>query len=256
MSAFYTNITSGHPCFSERNTLRHPLVVDRIPSRKSWVDREKLRFLQKKLKGDDMNWKQTWTQSIIVVSFLALCSLNVQAETAHWDIDPDHSLIEFRVAHMVISKTSGRFLDYRGFVEMDANAKTIKAIEATINADSINTNHEKRDGHLRNADFLDVKQFPTITYTMKTTQKEGEAYKVIGNLTLRGVTKEVTLTGTLNGVTKDPWGNTRVGFTADGKLNRKDFGMVWNKALDNGGLVVGDDVHIHLDIECIKAKTP
>lgn len=256
MSAFYTNITSGHPCFSERNTLRHPLVVDRIPSRKSWVDREELRFLQKKLKGDDMNWKQTWTQSIIVVSFLALCSLNVQAETAHWDIDPDHSLIEFRVAHMVISKTSGRFLDYRGFVEMDANAKTIKAIEATINADSINTNHEKRDGHLRNADFLDVKQFPTITYTMKTAQKEGEAYKVIGNLTLRGVTKEVTLTGTLNGVTKDPWGNTRVGFTADGKLNRKDFGMVWNKALDNGGLVVGDDVHIHLDIECIKAKTP
>ncbi len=256
MSAFYTNITSGHPYFSERNTLRHPLVVDRIPSRKSWVDREEIRFLQKKLKGDDMNWKQTWTQSIIVVSFLALCSLNVQAETAHWDIDPDHSLIEFRVAHMVISKTSGRFLDYRGFVEMDANAKTIKAIEATINADSINTNHEKRDGHLRNADFLDVKQFPTITYTMKTTQKEGEAYKVIGNLTLRGVTKEVTLTGTLNGVTKDPWGNTRVGFTADGKLNRKDFGMVWNKALDNGGLVVGDDVHIHLDIECIKAKTP
>ena len=254
MSAFYTNITSGHPCFSERNTLRHPLVVDRIPSRKSWVDREEIRFLQKKLKGDDMNWKQTWTQSIIVVSFLALCSLNVQAETAHWDIDPDHSLIEFRVAHMVISKTSGRFLDYRGFVEMDANAKTIKAIEATINADSINTNHEKRDEHLRNADFLNVKQFPTITYTMKTAQKEGEAYKVIGNLTLRGVTKEVTLTGTLNGVTKDPWGNTRVGFTADGKLNRKDFGMVWNKALDNGGLVVGDDVHIHLDIECIKAK--
>lgn len=201
-----------------------------------------------------MNWKQTWTQSIIVVSFLALCSLNVQAETAHWDIDPDHSLIEFRVAHMVISKTSGRFLDYRGFVEMDANAKTIKAIEATINADSINTNHEKRDGHLRTADFLDVKQFPTITYTMKTAQKEGEAYKVIGNLTLRGVTKEVTLTGTLNGVTKDPWGNTRVGFTADGKLNRKDFGMVWNKALDNGGLVVGDEVQIHLDIECIKAK--
>ena len=188
------------------------------------------------------------------MSFLALYPLSLQAETAHWDIDPDHSLIEFRVAHMVISKTSGRFFDYRGFVEMDANAKTINAIQASINADSINTNHEKRDGHLRNVDFLDVKQFPTITYTMKTAQKEGEAYKVVGNLTLRGVTKEVTLTGTLNGVTKDPWGNTRAGFTADGKLNRKDFGMVWNKTLDTGGLVVGDDVHIHVDIECIKAK--
>jgi len=190
------------------------------------------------------------------MGFLALCSLNVHAETARWNIDPDHSLIEFRVAHMVISKTSGRFLDYRGFVEMDVDARTIKAIEATINADSINTNHEKRDGHLRNADFLDVKQFPTITYTMKTAQKDGESYKVIGNLTLHGVTKEVPLTGTLNGITKDPWGNTRAGFTAEGKLNRKDFGMVWNKTLDTGGLVVGDDVHIHLDIECIKAKQP
>lgn len=202
----------------------------------------------------NMNRSRVWTQSIIIMSFLALYPLSLQAETAHWDIDPDHSLIEFRVAHMVISKTSGRFLDYRGFVEMDANAKTINAIQASINADSINTNHEKRDGHLRNTDFLDVKQFPTITYTMKTVQKEGEAYKVVGNLTLRGVTKEVTLTGTLNGVTKDPWGNTRAGFTADGKLNRKDFGMVWNKTLDTGGLVVGDDVHIHVDIECIKAK--
>lgn len=202
----------------------------------------------------NMNRNRVWTQSIIMMSFLVLCPLSVLAETARWNIDPDHSLIEFRVAHMVISKTSGRFLDYRGFVEMDASAKTITAIEATINADSINTNHEKRDGHLRNADFLDVKQFPTIIYTMKTAQKEGETYKVVGNLTLHGVTKEVTLTGTLNGVTKDPWGNTRAGFTADGTLNRKDFGMVWNKTLDTGGLVVGDDVHIHLDIECIKAK--
>lgn len=202
----------------------------------------------------NMNRSRAWTERIIMMSFLALCSLNVQAETARWNIDPDHSLIEFRVAHMVISKTSGRFLDYRGFVEMDANAKTINAIEATINADSINTNHEKRDGHLRNADFLDVKQFPTIIYAMKTARKEGETYKAVGNLTLHGVTKEVTLTGTLNGVTKDPWGNTRAGFTADGTLNRKDFGMVWNKTLDTGGLVVGDDVHIHLDIECIKAK--
>ncbi len=202
----------------------------------------------------NMNRSRVWTQSIVMLSFLALYPLSLQAETAHWDIDPDHSLIEFRIAHMVISKTSGRFLDYRGFVEMDANAKTINAIQASINAESINTNHEKRDGHLRNADFLDVKQFPTITYTMKTAQKEGQAYKVVGNLTLRGVTKEVTLTGTLNGVTKDPWGNTRVGLTADGTLNRKDFGMVWNKTLDTGGLVVGDDVHIHVDIECIKAK--
>lgn len=201
-----------------------------------------------------MKTERNWMQGIILVGLLGFFPLVVEAETARWDVDPDHSLIEFRVAHMVVSKTSGRFTDARGFVEMDADAKTIKTIEATINAASINTNHEKRDAHLRNADFLDVTQFPTMTYKMKSYQKDGEIYKVVGNLTLRGVTKEVMLNGTLNGVAKDPWGNTRAGFTADGRLNRKDFGMVWNKTLDNGGLVVGDEVHIHLEIECIKAK--
>lgn len=195
-------------------------------------------------------------QAIVIAGLLGCFPLGVEAETARWDIDLDHSVIEFRVAHMVVSKTSGRFLNYRGFVELDADAKTWKAIEATINADSINTNHEKRDQHLRSADFLDVKQFPTITYKMKNYQKEGDTYKVVGNLTLRGVTKEVSLIGTFNGVAKDPWGNTRAGFTAEGTLNRKDFGMIWNKALDNGGLVVGDDVQIRLDIECIKAQKP
>ena len=196
------------------------------------------------------------TSGMVMVGLLTLFPIVAGAETARWDIDPDHSTIEFRVAHMVVSKTSGRFTDYRGFVEMDAEAKTLKAIEATINAESINTNHEKRDAHLRNADFLDVKQFPTMTYKMKQYRKQGDIYTIIGDLTLRGVTKEVTLSGTFNGVTKDPWGNTRVGFSADGKLNRKDFGMVWNKVLDSGGLVVGDEVQIHLDIECIKAKNP
>ncbi|MCP9453264.1 MAG: YceI family protein [Nitrospira sp.] len=177
-----------------------------------------------------------------------------RAETARWNIDPDHSLIEFRVAHMMVSKTTGRFLDYRGFVEMDADAKTFKAIEAVINAASINTNHEKRDAHLRNEDFLDVQRFPTMTYKMKRYDKQGDKYTVVGDFTLRGVTKEVVLVGTFNGITQDPWGNLRAGFSAEGKLNRKDFGMVWNKALDNGGLVVGDEVQVHLEIECIKEK--
>ena len=195
-------------------------------------------------------------QAIVIASLLGCFPRGVEAETARWDIDPDHSIIEFRVAHMVVSKTSGRFLNYRGFVDLDADTKAWKTIEATINAESINTNHEKRDTHLRSADFLDVKQFPTITYKMKNYQKEGDTYKVVGNLALRGVTNEVTLIGTFNGITKDPWGNTRAGFTAEGTLNRKDFGMIWNKTLDNGGLVVGDDVQIRLDIECIKAKNP
>jgi polyisoprenoid-binding protein YceI len=176
------------------------------------------------------------------------------AETARYDVDPDHSIVEFKVAHMVISKTTGHFKDYTGFIEMDPDAGTVKAIEATIKTASVTTNQEKRDSHLRNPDFFDVEKYPTMTYKMKSYKKSGDAYTAVGDLSLHGITKEMTLTGNLNGVTKDPWGNIRAGFTAEGKVNRKDFGMVWNKALDNGGLVVGDEVWIKLDIECIKAK--
>lgn len=190
----------------------------------------------------------------------AVCGLAMMApglagaETARWEVDRDHSIIEFRVAHMVVSKTAGRFTDYSGVVEMDPEAKTFAVIEARIGTASVNTNQEKRDAHLRNGDFFDVEQYPFMTYKMKSYQKLGDGYTAVGDLTLRGVTKEILLTGNFNGVTKDPWGNQRAGFHAEGTLNRKDFGMVWNKALDNGGLVVGDDVHIRLDIECIKAK--
>ena len=178
----------------------------------------------------------------------------VHAEPARWNVDPDHSTIEFRVTHMVISKTAGRFMDYAGFIDMDAEDGMVTAIEATIKAESVNTNHIKRDTHLRNAEFLDVKLYPTITYKMKNYKKTVEGFTAVGDLTLHGVTKEVALAGHYNGATKDPWGNTRAGFSAEGKLNRKDFGMVWNKTLDNGGLVVSDEVQVRLDIECIKAK--
>lgn len=177
-----------------------------------------------------------------------------QAETARYDVDPEHSTIEFRVAHMVISKTTGHFKDYSGYIEMDPEAQTVKTIEATIKTASVNTNHEKRDTHLRTPDFFDAEKYPIMTYKLKQYQKNGDHYTALGDLTLRGVTKEISLTGNFNGITKDPWGNVRAGFNAEGKLNRKDFGMVWNKALDSGGLVVGDEVFIKLDIECIKAK--
>lgn len=176
------------------------------------------------------------------------------AETARYDVDRDHSAIEFRVAHMVVSKTQGRFMDYQGFIEMDPDALTVKAIEATIKTASVNTNHEKRDAHLRGPDFFNADKFPTMTYRLTSSRKVGEGYRAVGELTLLGVTKEITLVGTFNGVAKDPWGNIRTGFTAEGKLNRKDFGMNWSKQLDNGGLVVGDEVFIKLDIECIKAR--
>lgn len=176
------------------------------------------------------------------------------AETARYDVDRDHSAIEFRVAHMVVSKTQGRFMDYQGFIEMDPDALTVKTIEATIKTASVNTNHEKRDAHLRGPDFFNADKFPTMTYRLTSSRKVGEGYRAVGELTLLGVTKEITLVGTFNGVAKDPWGNIRAGFTAEGKLNRKDFGMTWSKQLDNGGLVVGDEVFIKLDVECIKAR--
>jgi polyisoprenoid-binding protein YceI len=178
----------------------------------------------------------------------------VHAEPARWNLDPEHSTIEFRITHMVVSKTTGQFTDYAGYIDMDAEDGTVTAIEATIKAESVNTNHIKRDTHLRNAEFLDVKLYPTITYKMKNYKKTSEGFTAMGDLTLHGVTKEVLLAGRYHGSTKDPWGNTRAGFSAEGKLNRKDFGMIWNKTLDNGGLVVGDEVQIRLDIECIKAK--
>lgn len=186
---------------------------------------------------------------------IVVLSLPVRAEVARWTVDVEHSTIEFRVVHMLISKTTGRFMDYTGYIEMDVSAGTIKAIEATIKTASVNTNHEKRDAHLRNPDFFDVEKYPTMTYKMKSYQKLAEGgYQAVGDLTMRGVTKEITLTGDFNGATKDPWGNMRAGFQGRGKLNRKDFGMVWNKKLDTGGLVVGNEVQISLDIECIKEK--
>jgi polyisoprenoid-binding protein YceI len=198
--------------------------------------------------------EQSWLVPLLFVA-MVLFPLVVYAEPARWNLDPEHSTVEFRVAHMVVSKTTGRFMDYTGFIDMDAEAGTVKAIEATIKAASVNTNHEKRDAHLRTVDFLDVEHYPTITFKMKSYKKTAESFIAVGDLTLHGVTKDVTLVGQYNGAAKDPLGNTRAGFSAEGKLNRKDFGMVWNKTLDSGGLVVGDEVQIRLDIECIKLKS-
>jgi polyisoprenoid-binding protein YceI len=196
---------------------------------------------------------QSWC-TLSLLGAMILFPLVAYAEPVRWNIDPEHSTIEFRVTHMVVSKTAGRFTDYAGFIDMDANTGAVTAVEATIKAASVNTNHEKRDTHLRTADFLDVEHYPTMIFKMKSYKKTAENFTLAGDFTLRGVTKEVTLRGNYNGATKDPGGNTRAGFSGEGKLNRKDFGMVWNKTVDSGGLVVGDEVQIRLDIECIKAK--
>ena len=181
---------------------------------------------------------------------------DARAATERYNVDPDHTIVGFSVVHMVVSKTTGRFKDYAGFIEMDPDAKTVKSIEAVIQTVSLDTNHGKRDTHLRSPDFFNVEKFPTMTYRMKSYEKIGDnQYRATGELTLLGVTREIVLAGTFNGLLpRDPMGNTRAGFSAHGRINRQDFGMKWSKVLDNGGLVVGDDVDINLEIEVIKQK--
>jgi polyisoprenoid-binding protein YceI len=171
-----------------------------------------------------------------------------------WNLDTSHSSVEFAVKHMVISSTKGRFTDYD--VDADVDLTNLANSKATvrINAASIDTRDEKRDGHLRSADFFDVENNPYITFVSKRLEpKGGDDYKIVGDLTIRGVTKEVVLDGEVTGPVKDPWGGTRVGLSANGKINRKQFGLNWNAALEAGGLLVGDDVKLNIDTELVQA---
>jgi polyisoprenoid-binding protein YceI len=170
---------------------------------------------------------------------------------ATWTIDPAHSSVQFSVRHMMLSNVRGEFKKVSGTVQGEPTKPTEAVIEATIDAASLDTREPKRDEHLKSADFLDVAKYPTLTFKSKRIDPAGEdKYRVTGDLTLHGVTKEVVLD--VSGVTppiKDPMGKTRAGATATTKIDRKDFGINWSKAMDNGGLVVGNDVAITIDVE-------
>ena len=182
---------------------------------------------------------------------LALATLATPALAATWSLDPAHSSVQFSVRHMMVSNVRGEFGKVGGTVTGDEATPTAAAITATIDAASINTREAKRDEHLKSADFLDVAKFPTITFASKKIEAAGAGtFKVTGDLTLHGVTKEVVLdVSDLTPPVKDPSGKTRAGATASTKINRKDFGINWSKAMDNGGVVVGDDVAITVDVE-------
>jgi len=191
---------------------------------------------------------------VALMSLIAL-ALPVVAAAATWNIDPDHSNVGFKVRHLMVSNVKGSFEKIAGTVEIDDKDITKSKVEVSIDTNSINTNVKKRDEHLRSADFFDVAKFPTMTFASKKVAKAGkDKLKVTGDLTLHGVTKEVVLD--VEGPSKeskDPWGNFRRGVTATTKINRKDFGLVWNKALETGGVAVGEEVNIILEIEMIKA---
>ena len=185
---------------------------------------------------------------MLVVSAVAL---SAPALAATWQIDPAHSNVSFSVRHMMVSNVRGEFTKVSGTVEGDEKAPAQATITATIDATSISTREAKRDEHLKSADFLDVAKYPTITFKSKKIESSGSGqFKVTGDLTLHGVTKEVVLD--VSDVTqpiKDPMGKTRAGAHATTKIDRKDFGVNWSKAMDGGGLVVGDDVAITIDVE-------
>jgi len=202
-----------------------------------------------------MKMVMKWFTCIVFVGcFSGGVVVIASAEMAKWIVDKDHTTLGFEVVHMLVSKTKGKFTEYSGTVEMDAEKQEFKTIEVVIQTTSVTTDHQKRDDHLRSAEFFDVKTFPSMTFKMKSYTKSGDQYTAVGDFTLLGVTKELTLVGTFNGMAKDPWGNTRAGITAEGTINRKDYGMKFSKLLDNGGLMVGDEVKLILEIEVIKEK--
>ena len=172
-----------------------------------------------------------------------------------WKVDPVHSKVIFSVSHMVISEVSGRFNDFEATIVQTKDDLSDSKLIATIKTKSIDTDNEGRDKHLRSADFFDVEKYPEMTFTSKSFEKTGkDTYKITGDLTMHGATKPVVLETKFNGTMNDPWGNTKAGFKAETKVNRKDFNIVWNKTLEVGGLLVGDEVEITINIEMAKEK--
>lgn len=171
-----------------------------------------------------------------------------------WVLDPIHSSVEFAVKHMVITTVKGRFSKFEVDVDFDEAHPERSKVEARIDASSIETRDSQRDTHLRSADFLHAEEHQWITFRSKQVQlggKEG-SYRLLGDLAIRGVTREVALDASFAGIGKDPWGNQRAGFSAETAISRKDFGLEWNVALETGGWLVGDQVKISLDLELVK----
>lgn len=190
----------------------------------------------------------------ILTLLIAILLAAPTAFAATYKIDPSHTQIHFTIPHLMVFKVRGNFNDFIGTVEADADTKTLTATEATIQTSSIDTRNQKRDDHLRSADFFDVGKHPQITFKSNKVTGSGNNITVTGNLTIKGVTKEVVLKGAFLGAASDPWGNARAGFEATGKINRSDFGLTWNKALETGGVVVGDEVEIGLEVEAVMQK--
>jgi polyisoprenoid-binding protein YceI len=178
-----------------------------------------------------------------------------QTTTSTWNLDPAHSIAEFKIKHMMITNVKGQFTSLTGVITIDESDVTRSRVEASIDAASIHTRTPERDAHLRSADFFDVEKFPKLTFTSTNIVRSGDdELKVEGDLTIHGVTRKVTFK--VEGPSepaKDPWGNTRIGLAATTKINRKDFGLTFNSALESGGVLIGEEVAIALEVQAVKA---
>jgi polyisoprenoid-binding protein YceI len=173
--------------------------------------------------------------------------------TTTWNIDAAHTHVEFAVKHMMISTVKGRFAGVQGTVTTPSGDFADAAVDVTIDVASIDTRQEQRDGHLRSADFFDAENHPVIRFVSKRVEKDGNEYRIVGDLTIRGTSREVVLAASDEGRGTDPWGGERAGFSARTKVDRRDFGLTWNQALETGGILVGDQVKISLEVELVKA---
>jgi polyisoprenoid-binding protein YceI len=169
-----------------------------------------------------------------------------------WKLDPTHTDVEFSAKHLMITTVKGRITDVAGSILIDERTPENSSVDVTLNTASIDTRTDQRDQHLRSADFLDVEKYPQIRFKSTRVQGDRNEFKLTGDLTIRDVTKSVTLDVQFEGQTKDPWGGERVGFSARGKIDRRDFGLTWNVLLEGGGLTVGNDIKISIELEAVK----
>jgi polyisoprenoid-binding protein YceI len=173
--------------------------------------------------------------------------------TTKWAIDPTHSEIGFKVKHMMFTNVSGKFGTYDATISAEEDDFTKSSIEFSANIDSINTNNSDRDNHLKSADFFDAENHPKLTFVSSSFRNiADENYELAGDLTIHGVTKSVKLATEFSGLMKDPWGNTKVGLNIEGKINRKDWGLNWNSALETGGVLVGEEVKLNIELQLLK----
>lgn len=178
------------------------------------------------------------------------------AQKGTWTVDPAHTLVEFSARHMMITAVKGRFKGVKGAIEVDEAVPDRSTVEVEIDARSLDTGVEQRDEHLRSADFLDVERHPVITFRSKRVEgayaEAGDEFEVVGELTIRGTTREAVLAARFEGRGQDPWGGERASFSAESKLDRRDFGLTWNQALETGGILVGNEVKLSLEVQVVK----